>query len=256
MAMATPSSDKPLEDTKESLAVLPPESEETRAFQAMDFTPAPPPPPGSKPVTKVKLTTLGDFRLVAKLGEGGMGTVYKAQQITTKRLVALKVVTQAVAKQPGFIDRFRRETRILARLNHPHIVRYLAAGEAHGFTYLAMELADAGNLSHYLEKLGTLAVGDAISIAGTCASALQYAHEQNLVHRDVKPDNILFNKMGLLKLTDLGLARTTDDSDTSLTRTGTGIGTPLYAAPEQARNAKRVDAPATFMRSAASSITV
>jgi serine/threonine-protein kinase len=236
----------PVEDTREleALKIL---SEDTGDFHVLNETQAPatePPAPeqAAKPVNRIKLTALGDFRLLAKLGEGGMGTVYKAQQISTKRLVALKVLSQAVAKQPGFLDRFRREVRILARLSHPHIIRYLAAGDSHGFTYLAMELAEGGNLSHVLAQLGILAPGDALLIAITCASALKYAHEQNLVHRDVKPDNILFTKAGALKLTDLGLARATDDSDTSLTRTGTGVGTPLYTAPEQARDAKRVDA--------------
>jgi serine/threonine protein kinase len=171
-----------------------------------------------------------------------MGTVYRARQVTSGRIVALKVVSRQVAAQPGFVERFRREVRILGRLNHPNIVRYLAAGESHGFTYLAMELIDDGSAATWLTKLGKFPVGDALNLARACALALQYAHEQHLVHRDVKPDNLLLTKAGDLKLTDLGLAKATDDSDTQLTRTGTGIGTPLYAPPEQARDAKHVDA--------------
>ena len=159
-----------------------------------------------------------------------MGTVYKARQISKRRLVALKVLSKEVAQQPGFTERFRREMRTLGQLNHINIVRYLSAGESHGFVYLAMELVDGGNLSHLLSKLKRMTVPDAVDVVIQCATALQYVHEKNFVHRDIKPDNLLFTKTRILKVTDLGLAKTTDDTDTSLTRTGTGIGTPLYAA--------------------------
>lgn len=205
---------------------------------------ATPPTPNksSGPAPKIQISTLGGFRLVAKLGEGGMGTVYKARQISTGRLVAFKVLSQQVALKPGFTDRFQREVRILERLNHPNIVRYLAAGESHGFVYLAMELVDGGSVGDWLTKLGRFSVGDSLHIARSCAMALEYAHQEHLVHRDVKPDNLLVTKKGIVKLTDLGLAKTTDDTDVSFTKTGTGIGTPLYAPPEQARDAKHADA--------------
>jgi serine/threonine protein kinase len=202
----------------------------------------PPPNKSSGPAPKIQISTLGDFKLVAKLGEGGMGTVYKARQMSTGRLVAFKVLSQQVALKPGFTERFQREVRILGRLNHPNIVRYLAAGESHGFVYLAMELVDGGSIGTWLTKLGSFPVGDSLYIARSCAMALEYAHQEHLVHRDVKPDNLLVTKAGIVKLTDLGLAKTTDDSDVSFTKTGTGIGTPLYAPPEQARDAKHVDA--------------
>jgi len=127
-------------------------------------------------------------------------------------------------------------------LSHPNIVRYLAAGESHGFIYLAMELVDGGSIGSWLTKMGSLSVGDSLHIARACAIALEYAHQEHLVHRDVKPDNLLVTKTGIVKLTDLGLAKTTDDSDLSFTKTGTGIGTPLYAPHEQARDAKHADA--------------
>jgi serine/threonine protein kinase len=226
-------------DTRESIETFAADLLETQIHEAEPAPVVAAPRPAPR---RAKISTLGDYRLLAKLGEGGMGIVYKALQIKTKRLVAVKVLGKEHALKPGFVDRFRREVRILGRLNHRNIVRHLAAGEAHGFIYLAMELVDGGSLASWLAKLGKLPIGDAIHIARACATALQYAHEQNLIHRDVKPDNILLNKAGAVKLTDLGLARSTDESDMSYTRTGTGIGTPLYAPPEQARDAKRVDA--------------
>lgn len=250
MAMTSPNpsdkAPKPLEATQEFFESSSSSSADgavlTQSFGEPAAPSAPPPNTSSEPPPRIKISTLGDFRLVAKLGEGGMGTVYKAKQISTGKLVALKVLSQQVALKPGFAERFRREVRILGRLNHPNIVRYLAAGESHGFVYLAMELVDGGSVGTWLTKLGRFSVGDSLYIARACAMALEYAHQEHMVHRDVKPDNLLVTKTGIVKLTDLGLAKTTDDSDVSCTRTGTGIGTPLYAPPEQARDAKHVDA--------------
>lgn len=201
-----------------------------------------PTPTGAGPKI-IPLTTLGDFRLVGKLGAGGMGTVYKAIQLSKNRTVALKVMSKELAQQPGFLERFQREARAMGRLNHPNIVRCFVAGESHGFVYLAMELAEGGSVGARLEKLGKFPLADAAFVAKSCAAALEYAHGQNLIHRDVKPDNLLIAKSGAIQLADLGLAKVTDeDADQSLTRTGVGIGTPLYAAPEQVRSAKDVDA--------------
>src|SRR5205085_1766237 len=158
------------------------------------------------------------------------------------RVVALKVLAKEVAGRPGFAERFRREVRAMGRLDHPNVVRYLAAGECHGFTYLAMELIEGGSLAGWVAKLGRLPVVDAVFVAAECGKALQYAHGQGLVHRDVKPDNVLLTPDGRVKLADLGLAKADDDAaDAGLTQTGVGIGTPLYAAPEQARDAKHAD---------------
>lgn len=186
-------------------------------------------------------TTLGGFRVMEKLGDGGMGSVYRAEQVARGRQVALKVVANDVARRPGFVRRFHREARAMGRLDHPNIIHYLAAGEGGGFIYLAMELVEGGSLASWIDRLGRLAVPDAIFVVAECAKALQYAHGRRFVHRDVKPDNLLLSADGRVKLADLGLAKPADD-DPDLTRTGIGIGTPMYVAPEQARDAKHADA--------------
>jgi serine/threonine-protein kinase len=187
------------------------------------------------------LSTLKDFRLIKKLGEGGMGTVYKAQQLSLDRVVAVKVPFRHLAKDPSFVARFYREARIMAKLDHPNILRCYSVGEENGWHYLAMEYIDGASMQSWLEKLGKLTVGDGLHVAISCAHALQHAHEQGLIHRDVKPDNILVTSKGIVKVADMGLAKALAD-DLGLSRTGTGAGTPHYMAPEQARDAKHVDA--------------
>jgi serine/threonine-protein kinase len=195
-------------------------------------------PPSSKILQKSG--SLGDYRLLKKLGAGGMGTVYLAQQASLERTVALKVLSKELAAKPAFVQRFQREARLMARLDHPNILRCLDVGAVAGHHYLAMEYVDGGSLQDWLKKLTKIELGDALHVTLACARALQHAHDLNMIHRDVKPDNLLLTGKGVVKLADLGLAKASDD-DLSLTRTGTGAGTPLYMAPEQARDAKNVD---------------
>jgi serine/threonine-protein kinase len=183
---------------------------------------------------------LGDFRLLKKLGEGGMGTVYKARQVSMDRDVALKVLPKNLAKDKDFVERFYREARSSAKLDHPNIVRGIAVGEEKGFHYFAMEFIDGDTCEKLLAEQGKLKVGDAVKIAIDIAQALDHAHAKGLVHRDIKPENILITRDGTVKLADLGLAKETDENS-SLTQTGSGFGTPYYMPPEQARNAKHVD---------------
>lgn len=191
-------------------------------------------PPGGK------LTALGDFKLVGKLGAGGMGVVYKARQVSLDRDVALKVLAKHLSENADYVARFQREAKLMARLEHPNVLRCYAVGTEYGFHYFAMEFVDGASFESWLKKFGKFSVGDALHVILKCADALQYAHEQGLVHRDIKPDNLLLTKKGVVKVADLGLAKATAD-DVGLTRTGTGAGTPLYMSPEQARDAKHVD---------------
>ncbi len=189
---------------------------------------------------KKNLSTLRDFRLLKKLGEGGMGTVYKAHQISLDRTVAVKVPFKHLAKDPGVVQRFYREARVMAKLDHPNILRCFSVGEENGWHYLAMEFIDGVSMQSWLQKLGKLSVADAVHVTLACAYALRHAHEQGIIHRDIKPDNILITSKGAVKVADMGLAKALED-DLSLSRTGTGAGTPHYMAPEQARDAKHVD---------------
>jgi serine/threonine protein kinase len=182
---------------------------------------------------------IGGYRILRRLGAGGWGTVFHARHLRSGREVALKVLSRERAAHAGFLERFQREARILAQLDHPHIVRCFGAGAARGRHFLAMEYVGGGSLQSWLDRLGKLAAGDAVHVVLACARALQSAHDLNLVHRDVKPENVLLSSAGVVKLADLGLAKALDDL--SLTQTGTGVGTPAYMAPEQAVDAKRVD---------------
>lgn len=184
---------------------------------------------------------LGDFALGDKLGEGAMGAVYRAVRGKTGQTVAVKILPRRLTTVPGFLARFDREARAMGRLVHPNIVRYLAAGSADEFAYVAMELLDGGTVADRVAAGGPLPVPQAMSVALATARALDYAHQNAVIHRDVKPDNLLLTADGVVKLTDLGLAKMTDDTDTEQTGTGTGMGTPLYAPTEQLRDAKRAD---------------
>lgn len=187
-----------------------------------------------------KASVLGDYKLLKKLGQGGMGAVFKAHQVSLDRDVAVKVLSKELSGKPAFVERFKREARVMAKMDHPNILRCFEVGEASGYHYLSIEFVEGGSLADWLKKLGKFALGDALHAIITIARALEHAHELKLIHRDIKPDNILLTKKGLIKVADLGLAKATDD-DLGLTKTGTGAGTPIYMAPEQARDVKHVD---------------
>ncbi|MCA8994658.1 MAG: serine/threonine protein kinase [Planctomycetaceae bacterium] len=188
-----------------------------------------------------KTVTLGDFELRKKLGQGGMGTVYLGHQISLDRTCAVKVLSKDMAAKPGFVERFVREARSMAKIVHPNVVTCYAVGEYKGHHYVAMELMDGKSMQDWIDELGKLPVPDALLVTLVAADALHHAHELNMIHRDIKPDNLLVTKKGVVKVSDMGLAKAVDDVDMSLTQSGTGLGTPHYMPPEQARNAKHVD---------------
>jgi len=182
------------------------------------------------------LREIGGFELISKIGQGGMGTVFKARQKSLDRIVALKVLPPSVAKDARFIERFQREARACAKLNHPNIVQGVDVGKdpATGVWYFAMELIEGPSVLKLLKSQGVIPEARALEIARDIARALECAASQGIVHRDIKPDNILLTASGEAKLADLGLARQMND-DASLTQSGQAIGTPYYMAPEQVR---------------------
>lgn len=194
-----------------------------------------------KPAEKKKEVQLGDFKLLKKLGQGGMGEVFLASQLSLDRNVALKILSKDMAKKPGFVERFVREARAMARIDHPNAVKVYAADTDKGYNYVAIEFIDGQSMQDWMDQKGKLEIGDAVHVVLCCADALAHAHELNIVHRDIKPDNILVTKKGAVKVADFGLAKALDDEDMSMTQSGTGLGTPLYMPPEQARDAKNVD---------------
>ena len=195
---------------------------------------------GSEP--KKAGTTLGGYELLGKIGQGAMGAVFRARQTSMDRVVALKVLPQRLAKNKEFVARFLREARSAGRLNQPCIVQAFDAGEADGYYYIAMEYVDGPCLDDLLETDGALPEKQALEIARDIAKALKYAHATGLIHRDVKPANILLTLDWDAKLADLGLARESMvDSDSSLTNIGVALGTPDYMSPEQVRGEGDID---------------
>jgi tRNA A-37 threonylcarbamoyl transferase component Bud32 len=176
------------------------------------------------------------------LGQGGMGAVYKARQPKLDRLVAVKVLPPEVARDPGFTERFSREARSLARLNHPNIVTIYDFGEVDGLYYFTMEYVDGKNVRELLET-GELTPPLALKVITQVCDALQYAHDEGFVHRDIKPENILLDKKGRVKIADFGLARLIGLTPTYLTLTGSQeiMGTLYYMAPEQMKRTHAVD---------------
>ena len=194
----------------------------------------------SKASGTTRVQQLGDFELRKKLGKGGMGEVYLARQISLDRLVALKTLSKELAKKGDFVARFEREAKSMAKIDHPNVVKIYAVDSFKGIHFAAIEYIDGQSIQQWLEALGRFSIADAVHVTIICAEALKHAHAENMVHRDIKPDNILVTKKGVVKVADFGLAKVLDE-DVSMTQSGTGLGTPLYMAPEQARSAKYVD---------------
>src|SRR5437870_1167278 len=182
------------------------------------------------------------LEILGLVGQGGMGTVYRARQRQLDRLVALKILPAEVSQDPAFAERFMREARALARLSHPNIVAVHDFGQADGFYYFLMEFIDGATLRQVLAE-GKLAPREALAIVPQVCEGLQYAHDQGVVHRDIKPENILLDKMGRVKIADFGLARLvgTDTGSGRLTQSREVMGTPHYMAPEQVEKPQSVD---------------
>jgi serine/threonine-protein kinase len=172
------------------------------------------------------------YRLESKLGSGGMSTVYLAKDETLERMVAVKVLHGEISDQPDQIERFRREARAVAQLSHPNVVAVIDAGEDSGHPYIVFEYVEGETLKQRIDRLGKLPVDEAVAYAIEIGRGLQLAHARQLVHRDVKPQNVLIDSEGRAKVTDFGIARSLESD--GLTKTGRVLGTTDYVSPEQA----------------------
>ncbi len=181
-----------------------------------------------------ELGRLGDYRILKILGKGGMGLVFSAEDVRLKRSVALKVMLPSVANDRGAKDRFIREAQAAAAIEHDNIISIYQVGEDRGVPFIAMPLLKGQSLKVRLERLGKLPQHEVVKIGCQVAMGLAAAHDRNLIHRDIKPDNIwLESKTGRIKILDFGLVRATVE-DSGLTQSGMVLGTPRYMAPEQA----------------------
>jgi serine/threonine protein kinase len=190
--------------------------------------------------TKTTLQSLGNYDILAKLAEGGMGAVYKGRSRATGELVAIKVLPPLTAKNPVLLKRFQQEFNAAHQLNHPNVVKAIEYCGTGPSPFLVMEFVEGESLGQKIERDGAMSEERAIAVLAQVCQGLHRAHKNHLIHRDVKPDNIMVTVDGIAKLTDLGLVKDADN-ELNLTKTGRGLGTPHFMAPEQFRNAKNVD---------------
>ncbi len=203
------------------------------------------PPPGrpsaAPPLAAVR-AAFPQLEILALLGQGGMGVVYKARQPSLDRFVALKLLPKPLATEPAFAARLHREARTLARLNHPNIVTVHDCGQSGGFFYLLMEYVDGASLRQTL-RAGRLGPRQVLALVPQVCDALQFAHDEGVLHRDIKPENILLDTRGRVKVADFGLAKLLGGAEeqSTLTAVGAAVGTPHYMAPEQLDHPQDVD---------------
>ncbi|QUV85594.1 protein kinase [Chloracidobacterium sp. 2] len=197
----------------------------------------PPSPPAGDPL--IGRTIAGRFRVISKLGEGGMGAVYKAEQLKVNRLCAIKILSASFASDPDALARFNREAQMSSAFSHPHAVTIYDFGDDNGLHYLAMEFVEGETLSSVLRREGPLPLARTLAIARQACAALDAAHRMNIVHRDLKPDNIMLSRRDdgdWVKILDFGIAKMAGDAPQrgqDLTQAGFVVGTPLYMSPEQ-----------------------
>src|SRR5262245_29601167 len=181
------------------------------------------------------------YQLLEKLGQGSMGVVYKARQISLNRIVAIKVVHPRWAAKPEFLEALRREAHLAARLSHNNIVQAVDVGSAGPLHYFVMEYVEGTTIKQEQDRGKVFAEDEAVEIVLQLAQALEHAHRRGLIHRDIKPANIILTPDGVAKLADLGMARETTDAEVARKERGMAIGTPFYISPEQVRGEEHID---------------
>jgi len=197
---------------------------------------------------KLQNLTLGSYRILDRLGQGGMGLVLKAEHKLLKRLVAIKVLSPAITTNQSALQRFQREVETAAKLSHPNIVAAYDADQDHKTRFLVFEYVDGIDLFDYVQQHGPLPVQRALSYLHGAAKGLEYAHQQGVIHRDIKPSNLLLDHTDTIRVMDMGLARLEENpaqsnfKQASLTETGIIMGTVDFMAPEQAENMRKADA--------------
>ncbi|MFA5293651.1 MAG: serine/threonine-protein kinase [Phycisphaerae bacterium] len=181
------------------------------------------------------------YKILGKLGAGAMAIVYKAKQLSLDRIVAIKILPRRFSENPDYVQRFYKEGKAAAKLNHNNIVGAYDVGEAGGYHYFVMEYVEGKTLYEDLSKGKIFSEEEAIVITKQVASALAHAHSKGLIHRDVKPKNVMINSAGTVKLADLGLARDAADIEMAKSEEGKAFGTPYYISPEQIRGEIDID---------------
>lgn len=179
---------------------------------------------------------IGNYRILGKIGKGGMGDIYKAMQEPLNRVVALKVLSPQMSRDEEFTKRFQIEAKAISLLQHQNIVNIYEYGEDDGLKYFAMQYVDGYDLSKYIYNSKMLPVGQIIDFSKQICRGLRYAHNCNVIHRDIKPQNVLIDKTFVARLSDFGIAKIF--SSTDITLTGSAVGTPEYMSPEQAQGKK------------------
>ena len=191
-------------------------------------------------LAKLQASLAGRYVIERQLGRGGMATVYLAQDLQHERPVALKVLHPELAASLG-AERFQREIRMAAKLQHPHILGVYDSGSIDEYLWFTMPFVEGESLRDRIDREGQMSIPEAVRITREAALALDFAHRHGVVHRDIKPENILLID-GQAMVADFGIARAMQGGDESLTQTGMSIGTPAYMSPEQASGEKNIDA--------------
>jgi serine/threonine-protein kinase len=181
------------------------------------------------------------YQILSKLGAGAMATVFKARQLSLDRLVAIKVLPKRFSENPEYVERFYKEGKAAAKLNHANIVHAFDVGESGGYHYFVMEYVEGHTVYDELAEGKVFSEAEALKIAIEIAEALVHAHERGLIHRDVKPKNIMITTKGIAKLADMGLARLAEDAQAAQAEAGKAYGTPYYISPEQIRGDMDID---------------